>query len=188
MNEQEKKSVEEQSGARTEFYYTVKSLAAILTVLVLIFTFVGRIILVDGSSMEPTLRNGEVMLVRSIGYQPKQGDVVVLSKEGFHNGNAIVKRVIATGDQHVRIDYAAGKVFVDDKELDEPYIKEFMVQQYYQTITDIMVPEGSIFVMGDNREKAVDSRHGAVGCVTEDQIIGKLILRIWPMSGFGIVK
>jgi len=188
MNEKKRKinanRQEEPTDAKTEFYYTVKSLATVLVVLVLIFTFVGRIILVDGASMEPTLHDGEVMLVRSIGYQPKQGDVVVLAKEGFHNGSAIVKRVIATGDQQVRIDYNAGKVFVDGTELDEPYIKEFMVQQYYQTITDIKVPEGSIFVMGDNRNNSDDSRDTQLGTVDNELVLGEAMFVLFPFSRF----
>ena len=147
MNEKEQKTTDTRMDNRAEFYYTVKSLVSVLVVLVLVFTFVGRIILVDGASMEPTLLNGEVMLVRSIGYNPKQGDIVVFAKEGFHNGNAIVKRVIAMEDQKVEINYAAGKVFVYGAELDEPYIKEFMEQQYYQTIAEIVVPKGSLFVV-----------------------------------------
>ena len=129
MDEQEKKldeleQQEKDGGLREEAYFTVKSLVGVLAVLVLVFTFIGRLIVVDGASMEPTLLDREMLVVRSIAYTPRQGDIVVLAKDGFHNGDAIVKRVIATGEQHVEIDYGMGEVRVDGVPLDEPYIKE----------------------------------------------------------------
>ena len=191
MSEKERKTAdsrpEEKTDNKTEFYYTVKSLTTVLVVLVLVFTFVGRIILVDGASMEPTLLDGEVMLVRSLGYSPKQGDVVVLAKDGFHNGDAIVKRVVATGGQQVEIDYTAGAVFVDGVQLDEPYIKEFMVQQYYQTLDNLTVPEGSIFVMGDNRNNSDDSRNVQLGTVEEKLVLGEAMLVLFPFSRFKLL-
>lgn len=186
MDEQEKKpdelEQEKDGGAKQEAYFTLKSLVSVLSVLVLVFTFVGRLIVVDGGSMEPTLLNREMMVVRSIGYKPEQGDIVVLAKEGFHNGEAIVKRVIATGEQHVEIDYGMGEVRVDGVPLDEPYIKEFMIQQYYQTITDIVVPEGSIFVMGDNRNNSDDSRDAALGSVDARLVLGKAVFILFPFN------
>jgi len=191
MSEKEKKKAdkrpEEKTDSKAEFYYTVKSLTTVLVVLVLVFTFVGRIILVDGASMEPTLLHGEVMLVRSLGYSPRQGDVVVLAKDGFHNGDAIVKRVVATGGQKVEIDYDAGTVFVDGVALDEPYIKELMVQQYYQTITDITVPEGSIFVMGDNRNNSDDSRNEQLGTVDAKLVLGEAMFVLFPFDRFKVL-
>ena len=156
--------------------------SALLAVLVLVFTFVGRLIVVDGASMEPTLLDREMLVVRSIGYTPKQGDIVVLAKDGFHNGDAIVKRVIATGGQEVEINYGANQVRVDGVVLDEPYIKEFMFQQYYQTISSIKVPEGSIFVMGDNRNNSDDSRDEALGAVDARLVLGKAVLILFPFK------
>ena len=194
MDEQEKKhseaepeQVQEQEqerdgGVRQEVYFTMKSLVGVLVVLVLVFTFVGRLIVVDGASMEPTLLDREMLVVRSIGYAPKQGDIVVLAKDGFHNGDAIVKRVIATENQRVEIDYGAAEVRVDGVPLDEPYIKEFMIQQYYQTITDIVVPEGSIFVMGDNRNNSDDSRDEALGTVDARLVLGKAVFILFPFN------
>jgi len=187
MDEQEKKldevtQQEQDGGIRQEAYFTMKSLVGVLAVLVLVFTFVGRLIVVDGASMEPTLLDREMLVVRSIAYTPKQGDIVVLAKDGFHNGDAIVKRVIATGEQHVEIDYGMGEVRVDGVPLDEPYIKEFMIQQYYQTITDIVVPKGSIFVMGDNRNNSDDSRDAALGTVDARLVLGKAVLILFPFN------
>ena len=182
MSKPEKQNIEEQIMSKAEAYYTVKSLVSVLVILVLVFTFVGRLIVVDGESMEPTLLHGEMLLVRSGGYQPENGDIVILAKEGFHNGDAIVKRVIATGGQTVEIDYQKSRVYVDGKAVSEPYIKEFMVQYPYQSITSITVPEGCIFVMGDNRNNSDDSRNPNLGVVDERLIVGKAILVIFPFS------
>lgn len=181
MSQRENKN-EKTLTPRADAYYTFKSIVYLLVLLVLLFTFVGRLIVVDGISMEPTLQDGELLLVRSIGYQPKNGDIVILAKEGFHDGNAIVKRVIATGGQTLEIDYEAGKVYVDGMVLEEPYIKEFMVQYPYQSITSITVPEGSIFVMGDNRNNSDDSRDPALGVVEERLVLGKAVLVLFPFS------
>ena len=137
-----------QNSWKTDLYFWLQALVVVLTALILIFTFVGRIIVVDGASMEPTLYHGDLLLLQSVGYTPKQGDVVVLTKEFEDADGPIVKRVIATGGQHVAIDYDAGTVTVDGQVLDEPYIKEAMVRPPEESITDILVPEGSIFVMG----------------------------------------
>lgn len=193
MDEQEKKldeleQREKDGGLREEAYFTVKSLVGVLAVLVLVFTFIGRLIVVDGASMEPTLLDREMLVVRSIAYTPRQGDIVVLAKDGFHNGDAIVKRVIATGEQHVEIDYGMGEVRVDGVPLNEPYIKEFMIQQYYQTITDIVVPKGSIFVMGDNRNNSADSRTSEIGLIDKRCVVGKAYVRIFPMQKFTVFE
>ena len=127
------------------------------------------------------------MLVWSLGYTPKQGDVVVLTKEFDAASGPIVKRVVAVGGQRVDIDYAAGLVYVDGVPLDEPYIKEtmyysgnpFMQQTHWE------VPEGSVFVMGDNRNNSTDSRDNRLGPVDEDYILGKVVFALWPPAKFG---
>lgn len=191
MDEQEKQMIPdlvegeselEQEDSKAELYYTARTLVRVLVLMVLVFTFVGRIILVDGISMEPTLWDGEVLLVRSIGYTPETGDIVVLAKDGFHDGHAIVKRVIAVGGQTVDINYAANTVSVDGTVLDEPYIKEYMIQQFYQNITTVTVPEGSVFVMGDNRNNSDDSRDSDLGVVDARLILGKAMLIVFPFN------
>ena len=173
---------EEKTTPQAEAYYTLRSLVGVLVALALVFTFVGRLILVDGISMEPTLVDGEMMVVRSLGCTLEQGDIVVLAKDGFHNGDAIVKRVIAVGGQTVDIDYGTGAVYVDGTALDEPYIKDYMIQQPYQTITSVTVPEGSIFVMGDNRNNSDDSRDEDLGVVDERLVIGEAVLVLFPFD------
>ena len=172
-------------------FYWLNALTTALVCLVIVFTFFGRLTRVDGPSMENTLHDGQLLLVQSLGYEPEQGDIVVLNKTTVEHlgGVAIVKRVIATGGQTVDIDYAANSVYVDGERLDEPYIKEVMqdVTQTdpYRTQTHIEVPEGSIFVMGDNRNNSDDSRDDRIGCIDEDYVLGKVFFSIFPFDTFG---
>ena len=177
-----------QNSWKTDLYFWLQALVAVLTALILIFTFVGRIIVVDGSSMEPTLYHGDLLLLQSVGYTPKQGDVVVLTKKFEDADGPIVKRVIATGGQHVVIDYDAGTVTVDGQVLDEPYIKEAMVRPPEESITDILVPEGSIFVMGDNRNHSSDGRNVTLGAVDERYVLGRALWVIFPFRDFGAIS
>ncbi|OUN21151.1 signal peptidase I [Flavonifractor sp. An82] len=177
-----------QNSWKTDLYFWLQALVAVLTALILIFTFVGRIIVVDGASMEPTLYHGDLLLLQSVGYTPKQGDVVVLTKKFEDADGPIVKRVIATGGQHVAIDYDAGTVTVDDQVLDEPYIKEAMVRPPEESITDILVPEGSIFVMGDNRNHSSDGRNVTLGAVDERYLLGRALGVIFPFGNFGAIS
>ena len=177
-----------QNTWKSDLYFWLQALVMVLTALILIFTFVGRIIVVDGISMEPTLYHGDLLLLQSVGYTPKQGDVVVLTKEFEDADGPIVKRVIATGGQHVVIDYDAGTVTVDGQVLDEPYIKEAMVQPTEESITDIVVPEGSIFVMGDNRNHSSDSRNVTLGAVDERYVLGRALWVFFPFQDFGAIS
>lgn len=179
---------EELSGSdslKLDLYFWLQALVAALVLLILIFTFIGRIIGVSGSSMVPTLHNGDMLLLQSIGYTPKQGDVVVLTKEFDAADGPIVKRVIATGGQHVQINYAAGTVTVDGVVLDEPYINEPMDPPLGESLTDVVVPEGSIFVMGDNRNHSSDSRDVTLGTVDERYVLGRAIWVLLPFQDFG---
>lgn len=179
---QENNTKKEASTPTTDLYTICKMLVTAICALVLIFTFVGRLIIVNGASMESTLHHGEMLLVRCLAYTPQQGDIVILSKEGFHNGDAIVKRVIATGGQTLEIDYNSSTVYVDGVALEEPYIKEFMQQQSYQKLTSVTIPEGCVFVMGDNRNNSDDSRDPALGIVDERLVVGEAVAIILPFS------
>ena len=111
------------SGAdavKVDLYFWLQALVMALVGLILVFTFVGRVIGVDGESMMPTLHDRDMLLLQSIGYEPAQGDVVVLSTKSFREGAPIVKRIIAVGGQTVDIDYSANTVYVDGVALDEP--------------------------------------------------------------------
>ena len=161
---------------------------------VLLFNCVARLTRVDGPSMDDTLRDGEVMLIWSLGYAPKQGDIVVLNKTsvvlpGWNEPRAIVKRVIATGGQTVDIDYDTGSVYVDGVRLEEPYIKEEMYRPPFTTTqqTHWEVPEGSIFVMGVNRNNSTDSRDDRLGTVDTGYVLGKVVFALWPLDRFGVI-
>lgn len=182
---QEEKTVEKSSD---DLFYWLNALTTALVVLVLVFTFFGRLTRVDGHSMDNTLQDNQLLLVWSLGYTPQQGDIVVVNKTTVQHlgGSAIVKRVIAVGGQTVDIDYAASSVYVDGELLDEPYIKEPMFDCLgAQGSTHIEVPEGSIFVMGDNRNDSDDSRDNLIGPIDEDYVLGKAFFSIFPFSKFG---
>ena len=169
----------------SELYQNVRTLASVLAVLILIFTFVVRIIVVSGPSMENTLFNGDAMVVWSLGYNPKQGDVVVLTQPSYQD-DSIVKRVIAVGGQTVDIDYSTGTVKVDGVPLKESYIKERMrVPSYGEGSTRIVVPEGHLFVMGDNRNESADSRYPTIGTIDERLVIGRALWVAFPFRHFG---
>lgn len=169
---------------KVDLFFWLQALVMALAVMILIFTFVGRIITVDGSSMLPTLHDRDVMLLRSIGYHPKQGDIVVLTKDfGQYEDAPIVKRVIAVGGQSVRIDYEESKVYVDGEALDEPYtLENYLIEPHSATysITEMEVPEGSVFVLGDNRNNSSDSRHVELGAIDERYIIGEMVAVLFP--------
>ena len=165
---------------KLDLYFWLQALVMALVALILVFTLVGRIIGVDGNSMYPTLHHKDMLLLQSIGYEPRQGDVVVLTKAFDTVTDPIVKRVIAVGGQTVEIDYGAGTVAVDGEVLDEPYINEAMIEPYYENLTSLTVPEGSIFVMGDNRNHSSDSRSSDLGTVDTRYVIGKAVFLLFP--------
>lgn len=190
----EEEEQEEPRRPGAELYDWLQLFLGCVVAAVVLFNCVARLTRVDGSSMDNTLQHGEVMLIWSLGYVPEQGDIVVLNKTptilpGWTEPRAIVKRVIATGGQTVDIDYAAGTVYVDGQPLDEPYILEDMYLPYGPTMqgTHWEVPEGSIFVMGDNRNNSTDSRDLQLGPIDNDYILGKAVLALWPMECFGAV-
>lgn len=181
------KTPENKQTAGNELYENIRILAAVLAVMILIFTFVVRVIVVSGPSMENTLQNGDAMLVWSLGYSPKQGDVVVLTQPDYQS-DSIVKRVIATGNQHVSIDYDTNTVTVDGEVLDEDYIKERMlVPAYGLGNHELTVPPGHVFVMGDNRNESADSRYPTIGVIDERCVIGKALMVMFPFSDFGLL-
>ena len=165
-DKQELDEEEVESRPGRDLYEWMQALVCSVLVVVLLFTFVVRLIGVDGHSMVPTLQDGDRLLVlNSILYDDYQyGDIVVLRKESFL-AEPIVKRVIATGGQTVDIDFETGSVYVDGELLKEDYMT---------------VPEGSIFVMGDNRNNSNDSRDYRLGTVDTRYVIGKAVFLAFP--------
>ncbi len=178
-------TVKEKPTARSEIYDWLQCIVTALVFCVLMFVFVVRMVDVVGSSMVPTLHDNDKMIVSNIMYTPKQGDIVVFKKVEFKD-EALVKRVIATAGQTIDIDFNRGIVYVDGVAMDEPYINALTENrddfQGPQT-----VPEGCVFVMGDNRNESTDSRHATIGMVDARLIIGKVYFTVFPFSDFGSV-
>ena len=176
MQEQEK-----QTAKGRDLYEWVQSLVGSVLVVVAIFTFVIRMMGVDGHSMLNTLQHGDrLLVVNSMLYHDyKYGDIVILRKNGVFADDPIVKRVIAVEEQTVDIDFAEGIVYVDGEALEEDYIRE---PTYTAEGTEfpLTVPEGSIFVMGDNRNGSSDSRDYRLGTVDTRYVIGKAAFLIFP--------
>lgn len=166
-----------------EAYEWIQCLVVALLCCVLIFMFFARVIDVKGRSMEQTLIEGDKIVITRLAGDYERGDIVVLRKEAFRS-EPIVKRVIALGGETIDIDFNAGIVYIDGKPLDEPYVNELTYDQE-EFVGPVEVPEGCVFVMGDNRNNSSDSRKAAISCVDERYILGKVIFRIWPISKFG---
>lgn len=158
----------------------VFSLVVVAAIAAIITTFALPILQISGSSMTDTLDDRDIVLaLRTSDVQTT--DVIAF----YYNNKILVKRVIATAGQWVSID-SKGNVYVDGIALDEPYVSDLSlgecnIKMPYQ------VPEGRIFVMGDHRSVSIDSRSTTVGCVSDEQIVGKLVFCVWPLNRFGLV-
>ncbi len=167
----------------TSMIFDVVSILATATVAVgLCFVCLFRTIQVSGTSMFPTLVDGEQTILQSVYYKPQCGDVVVTAQPNTVE-DILVKRIIATEGQTVKLERDPGSVnfsvYVDDKKLDEPYINEPIdinhLLDYYEPVT---VPEGYVYVMGDNRNNSSDSRSDAIGMIREEYIMGKVVYSV----------
>ena len=185
--------------SRTTLEYVEMFVFTVITV-ILLLTFVFRICVVSGPSMNNSLYDGERLLVSNLFYTPETGDVIVFHQTSEINdvfNEPIVKRVIATEGEHVKIDYTAGKVYVsadavftEDEVLDESeyvYLDSGYWREYGRQSDTYEVPENHLFVMGDNRNVSADSRSIYVGMVDQRRILGKVLLRISPISKLGKV-
>ena len=156
----------------------IYTLITVSAAAVLVATLLLPVLQIYGSSMSPTLADGDIVVSVKETDMNKQ-DVAAF----YYNNKILVKRVIAGAGQWLDID-SQGNVYVDGEELDEPYLPDKALGECDIELP-CQVPEGKIFVMGDNRSVSVDSRSTIIGCVSEEQIIGKLVFRIWPLNKFG---
>jgi signal peptidase I len=170
-----------------ELYDWILCMIFALTVCVLLFAFCFHVIDVVGSSMYPTLHNGEKMLVSNLFYKPKAGDVVIFKKAEYDPNKALVKRVIAVAGDTVNIDFDNGIVYVNGEAVEEDYI-DVSTNTKLDFIGPQTVPENCLFVMGDNRNASTDSRDKRIGMVDKRLVIGKVLLVIYPFSSFGTVE
>ena len=172
-------------SARGEIYDWLRCIVTAIVACVIIFVFFARIVGVVGSSMVPTLHEGDRIITSNLFYTPKQGDIVVLRKQAFDE-RAIVKRVIATEGQTVDIDFEAGVVYVDGVPLQEDYVNAPTLARL-DFDGEITVPEGCVFVLGDNRNASSDSRDADLGCVDTRYILGRAYLILLPFRDFGFL-
>lgn len=182
----------EENGAAPDafsrFFEWVEAFAlyfAIGLVLILLFFRHSPVV---GTSMVPTLGNGDMLIVSTFNYKPRTGDIIVCQSESYGLETPLVKRIIATEGQTVTIDYENWTVTVDGTVLREDYINKVpsaMKPSDYLSDT-FTVPEGCVFVMGDNRNGSVDSRSSAVGFIDERYILGRVAVRLFPLSDFKI--
>ena len=160
---------------------TIYTLVTVAAIAVLVATLWLPVLQIYGSSMTPTLQDGEIIFsLKTSSFEP--GDIISF----YYNNKILVKRVIARPGEWVDID-SDGYVYINDVRLDEPYLEDRAfgdcnIELPYQ------VPDGKVFVMGDHRSTSVDSRNTAVGCVAQEQVVGKILFRVWPFSAFGPVN
>lgn len=173
-----------EGGGLQSCFEWLQAIISAVVIVVLLLTFVFRLVDVDGLSMFETLHDHDKVFVTSLLYEPKDGDIVVIS-HGQEYKDPIIKRVIATEGQTIKIDYDKGQVIVDGVVLNEPYIHEIMEYKavFDNPVPDV-VPEDMVFVMGDNRNNSLDSRSQRVGLIHKDDIIGKAQAVVFPFSNF----
>ncbi len=179
-------SVDKKESWQQNVLLYLHDLTHMLAVIMIIFLLIFRMVVVSGSSMYATLWDGDWLLVLSNTFyqNPRHGDIVVACKDSFNDGEAIIKRGIATEGQTVDIDFLSGTVIVDGKPLEEDYT--FTRTTLHEGMEfPLTVSEGCVFVLGDNRNDSLDSRHPAVGLVDKREILGKALFLFCPGTNEG---
>lgn len=170
---------------KDRYIKTLRSTVSVLIVVsacaVLVATLLLPVLRIYGTSMTPTLSEGEIVVsVKGSGYET--GDIIAF----YYEGKILIKRVIATAGSWVDID-DDGNVYVDGELIDEPYLTEKALGECDIELP-YQVPDERVFVMGDHRSTSVDSRSTTIGAISEEEIVGKIVFRVWPLSTFGIIE
>ncbi|MGI6071649.1 MAG: signal peptidase I [Lachnospiraceae bacterium] len=177
----ERRRLKQKAAYRRAFRGTINTLLIVAAIAVLISSLILPVMQVSGDSMAPVLKNGDIIvLIKTKDF--RAGDLISFT----WNNKTLLKRVIAGAGDWITID-GEGRVFVNGNLLEEPYVNEpglgeNDVEYPYQ------IPENSYWVMGDKRVSSIDSRSSLIGCVNHDQIIGKVLFRIWPLKGLGALE
>lgn len=179
--EGELKRVKYNSRYRSVMKSTIYTLITVAAVAVLVATLWLPVLQIYGSSMTPTLQDGEIIFTLKTN-KFERGDIIAF----YYNNKILVKRVIAGPGEWVNID-PDGMVYIDGTPLEEPYLTE---KAFGDTNIELpyQVPDGKYFVMGDQRSTSADSRNTAVGCISKDQLVGKILFRVWPLENIGKVE
>lgn len=172
------------ASLNSDLFAWFENMVITLTVFTIFSIFLFSFTRVSGASMEPTLNDGEILLLWSGGYSPEVGDIVIVNNPTIEylEGSSIVKRVIALGGDLVEIDYGANTVAVNGIPVIEDYILEKMRPIYGEEVSEFLVPEGSVFVLGDNRNHSADSRYYEISYVDEGYILGVVKAGVFPLS------
>ncbi len=192
----EESAIKQAVDVKKEVIEWLSVIASALIIVVILFGFVFRVAVISGTSMQDTLHGGDVVVITNLNYTPKYGDIVVISRnaentpESMRSENGpIIKRVIATEGQKVRIDFDEGIVYVDDKPLVENYTSTPTTNKYDIDLKEnITVPKGHIFVLGDNRGVSLDSRSSRIGdggMIDTRYVLGHAVFRFFPFDKIG---
>lgn len=174
------------NGAVEEFFDWVETTLFCMILAIVVLTYLFQEVQVDGESMIPTLQNGDRLVTSSLFYTVEPGDIVVINRD--EGQEPLIKRCIAVAGQTVDIDFDAGIVYVDGQPLEEDYVNT-PTNRHAGNLIDFpcTVPEGHIFVMGDNRNNSLDSRYAEIGMIDLDNVFGEVIFRLLPLDRFGAV-
>jgi len=184
--------IEESKRWTEEAFDWVEIFSSAFLTVILLFTFIFRLVTVQGPSMQETLHEKENLIISNLFYTPKQGDIVVIQVPNPNFPTPIIKRVIAVEGQTVDFDFETWTVYVDGEPITEPYVNyeqgKFMNSGENVANLPVTVEKGKIFVMGDNRNHSSDSRSSSIGQVDVRNVVGRVLIRVFPFDKFGVVK